>query len=143
VRKPLKYGTCVVLPTANTSEEVLAVSRRNDPTQWGIPGGNLELGESAQDAAIREILEETGLTIVAGVLIPLYAGLCYGADGQDYWVSSYLAPFYTGTPRAEEGFFIKTMQLEELCNATVSPFAQYNHKVRASWLELQEGCNRR
>jgi 8-oxo-dGTP diphosphatase len=33
---------------------------------WAIPGGALELGETLREAAEREILEETGITIRAG-----------------------------------------------------------------------------
>jgi ADP-ribose pyrophosphatase len=32
---------------------------------WAIPGGGLELGETLREAAEREILEETGITIRA------------------------------------------------------------------------------
>ena len=46
---------------------VLLVKRKHAPGQglWAIPGGSVELGETLQDAAEREIKEETGLTIRA------------------------------------------------------------------------------
>lgn len=39
------------------------VSRPENPEQFGIPGGKLELGESAIRAAIREVYEETGIRL--------------------------------------------------------------------------------
>lgn len=47
---------------------VLLVKRGQPPSEnlWAIPGGRVKLGESLQDAAQREVLEETGLDIRAG-----------------------------------------------------------------------------
>ncbi len=50
---------------------VLLVKRRNPPNRgrWAIPGGLVELGEAVQDAAVREINEETGLKVgIEGLL---------------------------------------------------------------------------
>jgi 8-oxo-dGTP diphosphatase len=53
--------------------KVLLVKRAAAPSRglWAIPGGSLELGETLQRGAEREILEETGIQIRAGA--PVYA----------------------------------------------------------------------
>ena len=49
------------------------LQKRNDPEWPGItfPGGHVEKGESFVDAVVREVLEETGLTISVPQLVGL------------------------------------------------------------------------
>ena len=42
---------------------VVLVERRNPPAGWALPGGFIDYGESAESAAEREALEETGLAL--------------------------------------------------------------------------------
>ncbi len=53
--------------------KVLLVKRGVEPNKgvWAIPGGSLKLGETIQEGAEREIMEETGVTIKAGA--PVYS----------------------------------------------------------------------
>ena len=44
----------------NEAGEIL-LQKRSDSNKWGIPGGMLDYGESAEEAAIREVHEETGV----------------------------------------------------------------------------------
>lgn len=48
-------------------DRVLLVKRNKSPAKgcWAIPGGSVHLGETLQEAAQREILEETGIVIRA------------------------------------------------------------------------------
>src|SRR3954453_7449849 len=50
------------------------LQRRTDDSLWGLPGGALEPGESLEDAARRELLEETGLVASELTLLDVYSG---------------------------------------------------------------------
>jgi ADP-ribose pyrophosphatase YjhB (NUDIX family) len=55
------------LPTVDiiieTDKGIVLIKRTNPPHGWAIPGGFIEYGESAEQAAQREAEEETGLHI--------------------------------------------------------------------------------
>jgi ADP-ribose pyrophosphatase YjhB (NUDIX family) len=44
--------------------KIVLIKRKNPPHGWALPGGFLDYGESAENAARREAKEETGLDVV-------------------------------------------------------------------------------
>lgn len=71
--RPLIFvGSVVVI--VDGQGRVLLQQRRYPNGVWGLPGGLMELGESTEDVAKREVYEETGLKIENLQLINVYSG---------------------------------------------------------------------
>lgn len=56
----------------NKAGEIL-LQKRSDSNKWGIPGGMLDYGESAEEAAIREVHEETGVDVAIIDMLGVYS----------------------------------------------------------------------
>ena len=52
----------------------LLMMKRSDNGSWGIPGGAMELGETTEETARRELLEETGLEVGELTLFGVFSG---------------------------------------------------------------------
>jgi ADP-ribose pyrophosphatase YjhB (NUDIX family) len=91
-------AACVVLVDAH--KRLLLVKRRVAPKQgmWCLPGGFVECGETPEQAAIRELQEETGLTGRINTLIGVTAspGTLYAS----ILLIGYLVTCFSGSPMA-------------------------------------------
>lgn len=71
------------------SGRILLEQRRFPKESWGLPGGLMELGESTEDVARREVMEETGLTVKDLQLINVYSGpnhFVVAENGDEFFV---------------------------------------------------------
>ena len=70
---------------ANDAGEVLLI-RRSDNGNWALPGGAIDLGESAIQTAVRETREETGITCRVTGLAGIYTDprhiILYTSNGE-------------------------------------------------------------
>jgi len=82
-------------------DQVLLIRRGTPPRlgQWSLPGGRIEPGERARDAALRELMEETGITAELGPLIDVVDGI-FPEIGLHYVLIDYLATWRSGEPVA-------------------------------------------
>jgi ADP-ribose pyrophosphatase YjhB (NUDIX family) len=88
---------CVGALVYDDAGRLLVVQRGHDPGAglWSIPGGRVEPGESDAEAVVREVAEETGLTVTVGDL----AGEVErpGPPGTTYVIRDYRATATAGT----------------------------------------------
>lgn len=97
---------------------VLATSRRKDITQWGLPGGKVEQGESPYEALVREMKEETGIDVLEAKEIFVRP---IPPDGK---VRCYKIISYVGKPKTvETGIDVKWANPNDL---VAGPFGNWN-----------------
>jgi 8-oxo-dGTP diphosphatase len=104
-------------------ERVLLVRRGQPPAEnlWAIPGGSVELGETLQEAAEREILEETGITIRAGEPVYTFDVIDRDRIGKirfHYVIVDLSADYIAGKPKAGddaiEASWVRVQEIDEL-----------------------------
>jgi 8-oxo-dGTP diphosphatase len=82
-------------------DSVLLIRRGKPPREgeWSLPGGRIEPGERAMDAALRELREETGVEAEITGLIDVVDGL-FPEAGRHYVLIDYAARWLSGEPVA-------------------------------------------
>lgn len=107
--------------------KALLVRRGRPPArgQWAIPGGNIKLGETLQEAAEREILEETGIVIRAGDPIYTFDAVVRDDDGKiqfHYVIVDLIADYVSGSPRpGDDADEVRWLDARALKSLPVSP----------------------
>ena len=102
-------------------DSVLLIRRGTPPRQgeWSLPGGRIEPGERAMDAALRELREETGVEAEITGLIAVVDGL-FPEAGRHYVLIDYAARWLSGEPvagdDAAEARFVALDEVETLVN---------------------------
>lgn len=129
----------VALAVINHGGKLLLVRRALQPLAgyWAPPGGYVECGESLQEAAIREVREETALDIRIDGLIGAYS-----QSDVDVIIVGYRAHSIAGEPQAgddatELNLFERGQLPFEPVPASATPidkwFGEVIHEVTAAW----------
>lgn len=97
-RPLIGIGVIVLKPA-----QVLLARRGHAPSEgaWSLPGGAQELGETAEEAARRELLEETGLAVGALSLVGYFDSIHRAADQRvrfHYTILDFGARYAGGEP---------------------------------------------
>jgi 8-oxo-dGTP pyrophosphatase MutT (NUDIX family) len=80
----------------------ILLQRRRDTGQWALPMGKMELGETPSQCAIRETLEETGVTVAITGILGIYSDPAHIVAYTDGEVRHEYELMFTGRPVAGE-----------------------------------------
>ena len=86
-------------------DKILLEKRKNSPGKgkWSVPGGLVELGERIEQAAIREVKEETGLVVYEPRLVGIVDHISLDESGKvkyHFVIVDYLVTVKGGKPKA-------------------------------------------
>ena len=102
--------------------------QRPDSGKWALPGGWADVGESAAENAAREVLEETGLSVVPRRLLGLYdSRLAPGRRPHQYYLAVFECQIAGGeahpTPEALAVDWFAAGELPNLATSHAKPIA--------------------
>jgi len=117
----MPQAACVLI-FEPTSHRILAVSRRDDPTAFGLPGGKVDPGETPVHAARREALEETGFAV--RLEQHLLTAVCFGEI--PHLTTTYLATITGWNGPSSESGRVAWATWTDLFRG---PFRDYNRQL--------------
>lgn len=117
-KQAFPQAACCLITRADG--KVLVVSRRDDPSMLGLPGGKVDPGEEPIDAAARELEEETGLTALS--LNPVFSK----RDAHGYTTTTFATKVKDHDVYTEEEGVVSWVDPEVLLDPSSSPFTDYN-----------------
>lgn len=88
----------IIIEPVSAPGRIILIERRNPPHGYALPGGFVDIGESLEQAAVREALEETSMRVTLKTLLGCYSNP--DRDPRGHTVSAVYVAEGRGEPEA-------------------------------------------
>lgn len=109
------------------------IERKNPPFGWALPGGFVDYGESFEQAAVREAMEETGLRVSLTRQFHTYSDP--GRDPRLHTASTVFIATATGRPQGGDD----AARAEIFTKNNLPPLAFDHARILADYFRMKEG----
>lgn len=118
----MKEAALVIIK--NADNHILAVSRGDDINDWNLPCGNIEIGESSMETAIRELKEETNIGVLSKDMIYSHSS---HEEIDNYIVHIFYSPNYSGVVKGSDEGIARFVPFEDIEKGT---YGKFNSKLK-------------
>ena len=119
----------------------MLIKRKYDPFKgkWALPGGHLDEGETLEDAAIRELKEETGITVSIVELRQVHTYSKADRDLRGRYITTSFVHASTSNLKLSaesDAADIKSFALDDIMNGTVELAFDHLKIIKDAWTHL-------
>ena len=118
----MKYAVCALI---RDKGKVLSVTRKDDHDDYGLPGGKVDPGENCEEALVREVEEETGITV--SDYYHCYSSKSHGRTCRTYMIKEWEGPIETDEDGLVEWVDMDFLKKEQ------HTFHKYNRGLLKDW----------
>ena len=115
---------------------IILIERKNKPIGWALPGGFVDYGESLEQAAVREALEETGLHVTLNRQLKTYSDP--DRDPRHHTISTVFLATAAGMPKAGDDAGKTAIFAQE----NLPPLVFDHAKILADYFSYKQLANR-
>jgi len=132
-KTPLVAVDIIIELIDRPEKSIVLIERRNPPFGWALPGGFVDVGESLEQAAVREAREETCLDVKLKLLLGCYSDP--QRDPRGHTISPVYIAEARGVPQAaDDAKNLRCVAVTDLVEKLVFDheliFSDYRHYLR-------------
>lgn len=139
--RPALTADCVVFGLDGDGTKVLLIERGQEPCKgkWAFPGGFMQMDETAEECAVRELEEETGLRLKQIRQVGAYSGVDRDPRGRVVTVAYYALTSVTAVKGSDDAARAQWFALDKVPPLAFDHDLILRHAIERMQADLRAG----